>query len=132
LGNIAVATSTGGITGKLRGRIGDTPVLGGGTYCDNKVGGVSTTGHGETIMKACLAHDILKRIDYLNEDAQTATEKACKNMTERFTGTGGAITIDSKANVGVYFTSIRMVSCSVVCMTLTTLRFLLGLGLSEV
>ncbi|KAL7028146.1 hypothetical protein ACKWTF_005737 [Chironomus riparius] len=107
-GNIAVATSTGGITGKLPGRIGDTPVLGGGTYCDNRYGGVSTTGHGETIMKACLAHDIVKRIDYLGEDAQTATEIACKNMTDRFLGTGGAITIDNKGKVGVSFTSRRM------------------------
>lgn len=109
-GNIAVATSTGGITGKLPGRIGDTPVLGGGTYCNNRFGGVSTTGHGETIMKACLAHDIIKRIEYLSEDAQTATETACKNMTERLFGTGGAITIDSKRNVGISFTSRRMVS----------------------
>ncbi|CRK91256.1 CLUMA_CG004936, isoform A [Clunio marinus] len=107
-GNIAVATSTGGITGKLPGRIGDTPVIGGGTYCDNRSGGVSTTGHGETIMKACLAHDIIKRIEYLGEDAQTATEKACKNMTERFIGTGGAITIDKNYNVGISFTSRRM------------------------
>ncbi|KAG5682879.1 hypothetical protein PVAND_012198 [Polypedilum vanderplanki] len=108
LGNIAVATSTGGITGKLPGRIGDTPLLGCGTYCDNRFGGVSTTGHGETIMKSCLAHDIIKRIDYLGEDAQTATETACNNMTERFFGKGGAITIDKDGNVGISFTSKRM------------------------
>ena len=74
-----------------------------------KLLGVSTTGHGETIMKSCLAHDILKRIEYLDEDAQTATETACKNMTERFLGTGGAITIDGKGKVGISFTSARMV-----------------------
>lgn len=108
-GNIAVATSTGGITGKLAGRIGDTPILGAETYCDNRYGGCSTTGHGETIMKACLAFDVIKRIDYLGEDAQTATETACKNMTDRFIGTGGCITIDSKGKVGVSFTSKRMV-----------------------
>lgn len=108
-GNIAVATSTGGITGKLPGRIGDTPVVGGGSYCDNRFGGVSTTGHGEAIMKACLAHDIIKRIEYLKEDAQTATESACNRMTDRFLGTGGAITIDCNRNVGVSFTSKRMV-----------------------
>lgn len=108
-GNIAVATSTGGITGKLPGRIGDTPMLGCGTYCDNRFGGVSTTGHGETIMKSCLAHDIIKRIEYLGEDAQKATETACKTMTERFFGTGGAITIDGKGKVGIWFTSKRMV-----------------------
>lgn len=108
-GNIAVATSTGGITGKLPGRVGDTPIIGSGTYCDNRFGGVSTTGHGETIMKACLAHDIIKRIEYLGEDAQTATETACKNMTEKLVGTGGAITIDNKGEIGIYFTSKRMV-----------------------
>lgn len=108
-GNIAVATSTGGITGKLPGRIGDTPVLGGGTYCDNRFAGVSTTGHGETIMKAALAHDIMKRIEYLGEDAQMATETACKNMTDRLLGTGGAISIDNRCNVGISFTSKRMV-----------------------
>ncbi|EAT37031.1 AAEL010938-PA [Aedes aegypti] len=107
-GNIAVATSTGGITGKLPGRIGDTPLVGAGTYADNRVGGVSTTGHGETIMRYSLAHDILKRIEYLGEDAQTATEHSCKAMTERLTGTAGAITIDRKGQVGISFTSKRM------------------------
>lgn len=107
-GNIAVATSTGGITGKLPGRVGDTPLVGAGTYADNHVGGVSTTGHGETIMKYCLAHDILKRIDFLGENAQTATENACKAMTKRLTGTAGAITIDSQGRVGISFTSQRM------------------------
>ncbi|XP_055587956.1 probable isoaspartyl peptidase/L-asparaginase GA20639 [Uranotaenia lowii] len=107
-GNIAVATSTGGITGKFPGRIGDTPLVGAGTYADNNVGGVSTTGHGETIMKYCLAHAILKRIELLGEDAQKATENACKAMTERLIGTAGAITIDKEGKVGVAFTSTRM------------------------
>lgn len=59
-------------------------------------------------MKSCLAFDIIKRIDYLGEDAQTATETACKNMTEKSIGTGGAITIDNKGKVGVSFTSKKM------------------------
>lgn len=107
-GNIAVATSTGGITGKLPGRIGDTPLIGSGTYADNRYGGVSSTGHGETIMRSVLTHDIIKRIDYLGEDAQTASDNACKRMTERFIGTGGVITIDKNGKVGVSFTSKRM------------------------
>lgn len=130
-GNIAVATSTGGITGKLPGRIGDTPVVGGGTYCDNRFGGVSTTGHGETIMKACLANDIIKRIEYLGEDAQTATEMACKNMTDRFLGTGGAITVDSKGSVGISFTSKRMVKNLRLCKRFKLFFDFTGLGLSE-
>ncbi|CAO1328724.1 unnamed protein product [Diamesa serratosioi] len=107
-GNIAVATSTGGRTGKLPGRIGDTPLVGSGTYCDNNFGGVSTTGDGDTIMRACLAYDIIKRIEYLKEDAQKATENSCKSMTDRLVGTGGAITIDNKGNVGISFTSKAM------------------------
>ncbi|XP_063703262.1 probable isoaspartyl peptidase/L-asparaginase GA20639 [Culicoides brevitarsis] len=106
-GNIAVATSTGGITGKYRGRIGDTPLLGCGTFC-NEFGGVSTTGHGETIMKSVLAHDILKRIEYLGQAPQKACEEACRNMTKNLEGTGGAICIDKNGEVGVYFTSNRM------------------------
>lgn len=107
-GNIAVATSTGGITGKLPGRIGDTPLIGCGTYADNRYGGVSSTGHGETIMKSVLTHDIIKRMEYLNEDAQSASDNACKRMTERFVGTGGVITIDKTGKVGISFTSKRM------------------------
>uniref|UniRef100_T1PCP5 Asparaginase n=1 Tax=Musca domestica TaxID=7370 RepID=T1PCP5_MUSDO len=107
-GNIAVATSTGGITGKVSGRIGDTPLLGCGTYADNQIGGVSTTGHGETIMRFNLAQKILAKIQYGNKTAQQATEEACKEMTERLVGTGGAITIDAKGQVGIYWTSKRM------------------------
>ncbi|XP_055844763.1 probable isoaspartyl peptidase/L-asparaginase GA20639 [Episyrphus balteatus] len=107
-GNIAVATSTGGMTGKIPGRIGDTPILGCGTYADNEIGGVSTTGHGETIMRFNLAQRILQRISYKEENAQKATEDVTMEMTKRLVGTGGAITIDKKGDVGVYFTSKRM------------------------
>lgn len=107
-GNIAVATSTGGITGKVPGRIGDTPLLGCGTYADNTIGGVSTTGHGETIMRFNLAQQILAKIRYDKKNAQQATEEACKEMTERIIGTAGAITIDAKGQIGIYWTSKRM------------------------
>ncbi|XP_036319188.1 probable isoaspartyl peptidase/L-asparaginase GA20639 [Rhagoletis pomonella] len=107
-GNIAVATSTGGITGKVAGRIGDTPLLGCGTYADNKWGGVSTTGHGETIMRFNLAQKIIANIRYCNMSAQEATEVACKEMTERLGGTGGAITIGPTGDIGVAWTSKRM------------------------
>jgi len=105
-GNIAVGTSTGGITGKYEGRIGDTPIIGAGTYCAKNIG-VSTTGHGETIMKSSLAHDIVKRFEYLKSSAQEATKDGCEEMTRLFEGTGGAITI-ANGDVGVYFTSKRM------------------------
>ncbi|XP_068631872.1 probable isoaspartyl peptidase/L-asparaginase GA20639 isoform X2 [Battus philenor] len=73
-GHVAVATSTGGMTGKAVGRIGDTPQIGSGTYADDNVGGVSTTGHGESILKYCLAHTIIK----LMEDGDSAS-KATKD-----------------------------------------------------
>ncbi|XP_037052342.1 probable isoaspartyl peptidase/L-asparaginase GA20639 [Bradysia coprophila] len=107
-GNIAVATSTGGMTGKIVGRIGDTPLIGSGTYADNNAGGVSTTGHGETIMRYNVAQKILQRIEYLNEDAQTATRIVLEKMTERLTHAAGAITIDINGNVGHYFTAKKM------------------------
>ena len=107
-GNIAVATSTGGIGGKMTGRIGDTPVIGSGTYCDNKFAGVSSTGHGDILMRACIAHDVVKRMDYLKEDIQTACEMSCKRMLDDFKGTGGLIGIDSNGQFGITFTSQRM------------------------
>lgn len=107
-GNIAVATSTGGIGGKMPGRIGDTPVIGSGTYCDNRFAGVSSTGHGDILMRACIAHDVVKRMDYLKEDIQTASERACKRMLDDFKGTGGLIGIDSDGKIGITFTSQRM------------------------
>lgn len=106
-GNIAVATSTGGITGKYQGRIGDTPVIGAGTYCNEFVG-ISTTGHGETIMRSTLAHDVAKRMEYLKVDVQRATKDACEDMTRRFEGEGGAISIAKGGDVGIAFTSQRM------------------------
>lgn len=108
LGNIAVATSTGGIGGKLHGRIGDTPIIGCGTYCDNRFGGISSTGHGDILMRACLAHEVITRIEYLNEEIQVASENACKKMLDDFKGTGGVIGLDKNGNVSVAFTSQRM------------------------
>uniref|UniRef100_A0A1B0AZX1 Isoaspartyl peptidase/L-asparaginase n=1 Tax=Glossina palpalis gambiensis TaxID=67801 RepID=A0A1B0AZX1_9MUSC len=107
-GNIAAATSTGGITGKMLGRIGDSSLLGCGTYADNLVGGVSATGHGETIMRFNLAQKIMAKIHYECKTAQAATEEACKEMTKRLLGTGGAITIGSNGQLGVYWTTRRM------------------------
>lgn len=55
-----------------------------------------------------MAHDILKRMEYLGENVQKAVEEACKNMTKRLEGTGGAICLDKNGDVGIYFTSRRM------------------------
>ncbi|XP_054261832.1 probable isoaspartyl peptidase/L-asparaginase GA20639 isoform X2 [Macrosteles quadrilineatus] len=106
-GHMASATSTGGITGKYNGRIGDTPLLGCGGYADDERGTVSTTGHGETIMRYNLAQRILADIAS-GKSAQEGTKDQCEGMTKRLNNTGGAITISSRGEVGVFFTSKRM------------------------
>lgn len=106
-GHIAVATSTGGMSGKAVGRIGDTPQIGSGTYADDNVGGVSTTGHGESILKCCLAHGIVKLMES-GIKAPNATYTAVNSMTKRLDNTAGAITLSKDGEVGVYFSSKRM------------------------
>lgn len=107
-GLIVAGTSTGGITGKWPGRIGDTPLLGSGTYAENSVGGISTTGHGETIMRYNLAQRIMAVIQRQHQSAQEAADQEVQQMTKRLGGTGGAIVIDHKGDVGISFTSRRM------------------------
>uniref|UniRef100_A0A1A9WCK5 Isoaspartyl peptidase/L-asparaginase n=1 Tax=Glossina brevipalpis TaxID=37001 RepID=A0A1A9WCK5_9MUSC len=107
-GNLAAATSTGGITGKMPGRIGDSPILGGGTYADNTVGCVSVTGHGESIMRFNVASRILALVKYGGLQAQEATSIVLNEMTERFNHTAGVISIDYQGNLGIYFTSQHM------------------------
>ncbi|XP_053608067.1 probable isoaspartyl peptidase/L-asparaginase CG7860 [Plodia interpunctella] len=106
-GHVAVATSTGGMSGKVVGRIGDTPQIGSGTYADDFIGGVSTTGHGESILKYCLAHSIIKLMES-GLDAQTATMQAVEGMTSRLKNTAGAITLSKDGDVGIHFSSHRM------------------------
>ncbi|XP_073945454.1 probable isoaspartyl peptidase/L-asparaginase GA20639 isoform X2 [Choristoneura fumiferana] len=106
-GHVAVATSTGGMSGKAVGRIGDTPQIGSGTYADDKVGGVSTTGHGESILKYCLAHSIINAMRD-GTHADIATKKSVIGMTERLNNTAGAITLSKDGDVGVHFSSKRM------------------------
>lgn len=108
LGNLAAATSTGGITGKMPGRVGDSPILGAGTYADNGVGAISATGHGETIMRYNVASRILALIKYENMTAGEASAKVLRDMTQRFEQTAGVISIDKHGNVGINFTSARM------------------------
>jgi beta-aspartyl-peptidase (threonine type) len=61
-GSLAAATSTGGIPAKMAGRVGDSPLVGSGAYADDTAGAVSTTGHGESLMKVCLAKDVVERV----------------------------------------------------------------------
>jgi beta-aspartyl-peptidase (threonine type) len=106
-GRLAAATSTGGREGKLAGRSSDTCMIGSGTYADDKIGAVSTTGHGETIAKFCLAHAIIKAMEN-GEGADRATNSCIEKMTERLNNTAGAITLSCKGEVGVGFSTNRM------------------------
>lgn len=108
-GRLAVATSTGGRADKMVGRSSDTCMIGSGTYADDNIGGVSTTGHGETIAKFCLAHAIVKRMEQPHGlSAHEATNQAIDEMTKRLNNTAGAITISKRGDVGVGFSTARM------------------------
>jgi L-asparaginase / beta-aspartyl-peptidase len=108
LGNIAAATSTGGTTGKLVGRVGDVPIIGCGGYADNMIGGSSSTGHGESIIKVNLAKLVLNHIE-AGTPVQQATDKALAYMKDRVSGTGGVIALDKKGNTGHSHTTPHMV-----------------------
>lgn len=104
-GILAAATSTGGMTGKPDGRIGDTPIIGAGTWADQKVA-VSCTGVGEAFIRACAAHEVSTRLR-LGE----SLEIACKNMLEMVApmgGRGGVIAIDSDGNIEIPFQTMLM------------------------
>lgn len=107
MGRLAAATSTGGREGKLVGRSSDTCMLGSGTYADDNIGAVSTTGHGETIAKFCLAHAIIKAMEN-GENANDATNNCIEKMTKRLDNTAGAITLSKKGEVGIGFSTNRM------------------------
>lgn len=96
------------MTGKISGRIGDSPIIGAGTFADNEFGGFSATGEGEVIMKAVLVYDIIKRMDFKSQDIESAAQDACDDMTEKFGGDGGVIGIDKNGNVAIAFSSEQM------------------------
>jgi beta-aspartyl-peptidase (threonine type) len=89
-GRLAAATSTGGINGKMVGRSSDTSIVGSGTYADDEVGAVSTTGHGESIARFCLAHAVIYEMRN-GSSASAATSKALTGMTQRLHNTAGPL-----------------------------------------
>ena len=103
-GNLAAATSTGGLTNKRRGRVGDSPITGAGTYANNETCAVSCTGTGEAFMRACLAFDINARIKYLNNSLEKAAADALLEL-KKLDGRGGLVAIDRNGNVTMPFNS---------------------------
>ncbi|XP_035255450.1 isoaspartyl peptidase/L-asparaginase [Anguilla anguilla] len=106
-GDVACATSTGGIRNKMVGRVGDSPIIGCGGYADNRVGAVSCTGHGESIMKVTLASRILFHIEQ-GRGPSEAVESCLQYMAERVKGGGGVIAVTRSGDWVARFTTERM------------------------
>jgi L-asparaginase / beta-aspartyl-peptidase len=106
-GNLAAATSTGGYTGKLPGRVGDSPVIGAGTYADNRSCAVSGTGWGEAFIRIALAHEVSARMLYLREPVAEAARAALRKLA-RIGGDGGLIALDRRGNIAMPFNSEGM------------------------
>jgi beta-aspartyl-peptidase (threonine type) len=97
-GNLAAGTSTGGIVNKDYNRIGDSPIIGAGTYANNKTCAISCTGHGEDFIKIVAAHDVSALIEYKHLKLKTAVARVIKKLTD-IKGRGGLIAIDHKGNI---------------------------------
>jgi beta-aspartyl-peptidase (threonine type) len=106
-GNLAAATSTGGYTGKLPGRVGDSPIIGAGTYADNRACAVSGTGLGEAFIRAAVGHDVCARMLYAGFTVSAAAAAALKNVS-KLGGEGGLIAVDRRGEVAMPFTSEGM------------------------
>ena len=107
-GNIAAATSTGGMTNKNFNRIGDTPIIGSGTYANNATCAVSCTGHGEYFMRAVVAYDIACLMEYKNLTLQEACLLVVNDKLVKFGGEGGLVAIDRAGNIALPFNSEGM------------------------
>jgi beta-aspartyl-peptidase (threonine type) len=106
-GNLAAATSTGGMTGKRWGRVGDSPIIGAGTYANNASCAVSATGHGEYFIRTVVAHDICAQVEYLGIPLAKAAANVLAKM-KGLGGNGGVIAIDPQGEVVLDFNSEGM------------------------
>ena len=106
-GTVAAATSTGGRTNKRRGRVGDSPILGAGTYADDEAGAASNTGDGEAVMRVCLAKTAIEWMRG-GMDAEDAARAAIRLLAERAQGTGGIILLDRSGRLGLARTTGAM------------------------
>ena len=111
-GNLAAATSTGGMTGKRYRRIGDSPIIGAGTYADNRSCAVSATGHGEVFIRAAVAHDIGARMRYAHVGLAEAVREVVLGVLPAMRGEGGVIAIDARGEVVMEFNAEGMFRAS--------------------
>jgi beta-aspartyl-peptidase (threonine type) len=111
-GNLAAATSTGGMTNKRWGRVGDSPIIGAGTYADNRSCAVSATGHGEYFIRATIARDICARVQYQGLDLAAAADAVINGQLRDMGGDGGIIAMDSNGNIALTFNTPGMYRAS--------------------
>jgi L-asparaginase / beta-aspartyl-peptidase len=111
-GHLAAATSTGGMTGKRFRRIGDSPVIGAGTYADDRSCAVSATGHGEIFLRCAVAHDISARMRYGGRSLGASVREVVFEELPAFAGEGGVIAIDHRGDIALEFNSEGMFRAS--------------------
>ena len=111
-GNISAGTSTGGMTNKKHGRVGDTPIIGAGTYANNQTCAVSCTGHGEFFIRSVVAYDISCLIEYKGFSLKEACNLVVKDKLVKIGGEGGLIALDAKGNIELCFNSEGMYRAS--------------------
>ena len=107
-GVIAAGTSTGGMTNKRFGRIGDAPIIGAGTYADNESCAVSATGHGEYFIRYNVAADVCARVKYQNKSIADAGDVVINKVLKEAGGTGGVIILDQEGNISMPFNTSGM------------------------
>jgi L-asparaginase / beta-aspartyl-peptidase len=107
-GNLAAATSTGGMTNKRYGRVGDAPIIGCGTYANNNTCAVSATGHGEFFIRSVVAYDVSALMEYKKLSLKAAANEVVMNKLVKIKGEGGLIALDRKGNIAMPFNSEGM------------------------
>lgn len=107
-GNLAAATSTGGMTNKRVGRVGDSPIIGAGTYADNRTAAVSCTGTGEMFIRAAAAYDLCARMAYGGQSLEAAAQQLVMEVLPAIDGRGGLIAVDAQGKLSLPFNTEGM------------------------
>jgi L-asparaginase / beta-aspartyl-peptidase len=107
-GHLAAATSTGGITNKRFSRVGDSPLIGAGTWADDRSAAISATGHGEVFIRAAVAHDIAARLRYTGVDLATACHQVVHRELPALGGQGGVIAVAANGSTQLVFNTPGM------------------------
>jgi beta-aspartyl-peptidase (threonine type) len=104
-GNLAAGTSTGGMTNKMYGRIGDSPIIGAGTYADNESAAVSCTGHGEYFIRWAVSHEIVSQMKYKQVSLKEAADDVINRQLKAAGGEGGCVALDHRGRFATAFNS---------------------------